>query len=93
MVGDTGWGAVVIAAVTPCVAAKTAAAIILAISSGCDVPGMGATGGSAGTGARIILCGVVRVDVSADPLVGVRINVLVGCVLGVPPCDGGVKRV
>ena len=79
MVGGTGWGAVVIAAP--------------AISSGGDIPGMGATGGGAVTGARIVPCGVVRVGVSAGPLVRVRNNVLVGRVLGVFPCGGGVKSV
>ena len=92
-VGGTGWGAVVIAAVTPCVAARTAAATMAGISRGGDGTGMVAAGGGAGAGAGNVPCEVVRVGVSKDPLVGVRIEVLVGRVLGVSSAGGGVKGV
>ena len=59
VVGGTGRGAVVIAVVIPCVAAKTAATTMSAISSGGAVPGMGATGGRTGAGSLVVPWGMV----------------------------------
>ena len=92
-VGGIGWGAVVMAAVTPCVADRTAAATMAAISRGDDGPGMVAAGGGAGVGARNVPCGVVHVGVSTDPLVGVQVDGLGGRALGVSSAGSGVKRV
>ena len=74
-VGGTGWVAVVMAAVTPCVAARIASLTMAAISNGGAGTGMVTAGGGAGV--------VVRGGVRTAPLVGVRIDGLVGRVLGV----------
>ena len=91
-VGGTGWVAVVMAAVTPCVAARIASLTMAPISNGGAGTGM-VTGGGEGAGAGNVTSGVARSGVSRGPLVGVRIEVLVGRVLGVSSSGGGVRVV
>ena len=88
--GGAGLEVVAIAAVTPCVAAKIASLTMTPISNG--GAGIGTvTGGGAGAGAGNVTSGVARSGVSRGPLVGVRIEVLGGRVLGVSTSEGGVR--
>ena len=89
-VGGAGLEAVAIAAVTPCVAARIASLTMAPTSNGGAGTGM-VTGGGAGAGVGNVTSGVARSGVSRGPLVGVRIEVLGGRVLGVSTSEGGVR--